>query len=196
VFIDIAFGGIYYVMFSWLFNKGFSIWILGYAIFMSFLLPDSDGIVFALWEHACKFFGWEFKLRHHKIYHWPLVMITAVSILVYLFTQDVYLVCISLTGLLYHYIHDSLPPDPGPQWGVPINQKHYCIERTEKGYRIISRTRKEFFEIVREFWEKKGKNGATTSVEISEALKLTPMSVSLLAIAAIANISFWLATSL
>jgi hypothetical protein len=182
VIIDIAVGGIIYAVFSLLFiNKDFDLWILGYSIFIT-LLPDLDGFLFLLFRKR-------FSLIHHKLIHWPIVIISLAVLLVYFLTRDYYWVCICIAGLVFHFIHDSLPPDPGPQWLFPFNTKHYCID---EGGKIVSRTRLEFIEFVRQFWARKGEKGPSMGGELREAVKTTRTGKVLLLLSVAINFALWM----
>lgn len=194
MYIDIAFGGIIYAVFSLLFNKPFEIGVLGFSAFCSPSLDIIEGGIWKLsqWiDEVFIFFDRKppFNIIHHKIIHWPIVLISLSSLFLYYFTGNYYLITICFTNLLVHFVHDSLPPDPGHQWLFPFNTNHYCIDEER---RIVSRTRLEFFEVVRRFWEKRGEKGPSVGGELLLALKLTWTGGILLLIAGAINFTFWI----
>ena len=124
MFIDIAGGGVIYVLVSLIFGVKFDWLNLFWGVFCVFPGSDLDLLYFFPFRK-------KLKLTTHHFIHFPLIFLP-VWFLAGFWWDGLYGAAIAFTGATFHLVHDTFEPaekKSGIQWLRPIRKNLYYFDK-------------------------------------------------------------------
>lgn len=125
--LDIAAGIFSSIFVSWFFDFEISSFLILAGIVFA-LLPDFDFLVEFIKHRSV---GGKVIREHRELIHYPIIYIPIV-VLIY-FLTDIFWATLFTTGILSHFIHDSIGIGWGIKWLWPFSKKSYKLFSEKDG---------------------------------------------------------------
>ncbi len=121
MFLDIGIGILVSILAGELFDVSLAPLLIGVGIIFA-LLPDLDIIV----DLTMRVLRKRKRLDHREVWHYPLIFIPSVALLIYLVSSPIYVFMFVMITLL-HFLHDSMGIGWGVYWLYPFSDKRYSF---------------------------------------------------------------------